>query len=1718
MTKKNSVVSYFAFNQTTKSTAYLTLRIRHMKKTLFISLLLLLGLVPFLHAENTPPLSESQATSSIFDQLVQEGLLSTDDLQRAYKWADNNESGLDPSIISKENNWLNYLGEGANATGKMADRWANLNLDHESLIMVFDSAQLDGKNIYNTLKQDFTPLTLGGLIVTSLAEKTKTSSGDLTPYILRHNSKTSNLHHLNIDSGNSDKSVIFNLLESFNLGTKDYQYTAINVNSDWDINIASGKTLSLFGALTGGKGKTITFNNGGTVSLNNDSSSLQADIVLKNATTLQFGMSGTYNTKFLLGTGTITVYQGGLQIYGRSGTEINNNIHIVKGNDPNNPGYFYVHEQVRTGFTYEERRDLTIDILVSGNISGDGIWYRHSESGYYASCESWIFTGDNSKFSGDWYFHADANQFITHMDKKYDYVPSVFGDGSKYTGNADFSSIAGTGDIIGLNKYVDKYGKEVHSENSRAGSLVGFNYANDVTIINNLRDNLKIRHLTNATLTLSGTNTHYWGTYAEHGGTIRFSDSKNLGCVNGSIEAGFQKEGGAPIVLNNDSTLEYDAMLRGDYNEKDHHTVTLNNALFNDSGKWGIKVTQANSTLQWDLTTLGVYKYVYDHIASYRKGEFTKSGAGTLHITKGDLLTEAGKINIKEGTLSFSSDATYGTAKNNAAYTITMWGATLRKTGGLSLDSNLTLASFSKSGSHTQNTIDFDFILNGGTIDFTINNVDGITNDNQSESTSNIFDNVVNDFIINGELSITANTTLNFNFLDGSYFKKDGYYLLLTANNDLSLLSQEDLDNFFKSNLPINDSESRQTFKFVVGNASWGGKNNQLYLSVNPENTTLTWNHANGSGDWAHKQGRNDWTGHKIDSSFYNGDRVIFKDYAVEGEKTITLKSDVSPVNILVDSSSNYIFKSEQNTDGKNLYSIIGAGSLTKQGKGTLTINNTNAYTSGTFVKDGTLIANADTALGTGAITIDGNDAILISNANNALGKSDINLKNGRVELRASNSNKVLINILGGIMSAEASNAISGTVNISGGELYLKGDNSITQADVNITNSGKVIAIGKDSFGNSTTAQSKVTISQGGVLNTTNMPVSSLGTANIFLQTGGTLFLQNSEAMRSLSSLNFDGGLLKIAGDVDLSYFDKISISSKNIANIEVVGPQSKLTLGENLSKGQFFSIQKSGHGTLDISLGSDFIQSLNFQEIDSNGTGMVIFRQTAQNCIYNNHTMYGSIGGSGIVEMQGGNINFHSNLTDFEGRLRINLDQISGKNDCYSLFLQNNELNTNRLFDVEFKQGNAYIDGTSSQITMYIGNLFSGSGEIAQYSKIGVQDTVDPSTLSKNYAISVTQTIDATFKGLFVNGGTNGKAEIDLIKNGNAILTLDNDNTSTGTLTINQGVIQLGSGADKGSWAGNIKNNATLSFNYGNINKTIVSDISGTGQVNINTDNIGSVTFTGNNTYSGGTHIQNGTVNIAQGSSLGSGNIQMSGHSTLNANNSKSMNGKTISVNKNTVATINNTQLGSTGKITSDMISISKGSIVKVTLNTVNRSLTGHVEGAQITSKGDMTIKDIHLGQSSSILSDTASTNISGSLELTYTADNLLDNGIINGSNLSVSGNGTFNLTTLSTVMINLTDDLLQASNQMETLTINIFDLEQSKSFTFGDEIKIVLDENTIKEGWKIADSNFEENSSWKTTGDIVLVKSNPVPEPSGALLSLLGLSACILKRKRKA
>lgn len=196
-------------------------------------------------------------------------------------------------------------------------------------------------------------------------------------------------------------------------------------------------------------------------------------------------------------------------------------------------------------------------------------------------------------------------------------------------------------------------------------------------------------------------------------------------------------------------------------------------------------------------------------------------------------------------------------------------------------------------------------------------------------------------------------------------------------------------------------------------------------------------------------------------------------------------------------------------------------------------------------------------------------------------------------------------------------------------------------------------------------------------------------------------------------------------------------------------------------------------------------------------------------------------------------NLHLTANNENFLGTIEVsNLDQ----DQIHALALYLDHANA-------AKNASIVLDGLSIDKTADI--VINTTG-VAIANLIGDEFSRLMSTGAQSLTIS---SAAGTFAGV-------ASGAVSVVKQGAGAWILTGANTSTGTLTISEGSVELGSSA--GTWAGNIVTNANLIFNH-TADFTFAQDISGTGLVTKNGSH--QLTISGNNSYIGDTVLNGGTV-----------------------------------------------------------------------------------------------------------------------------------------------------------------------------------------------------------------------------------------------------------------
>jgi fibronectin-binding autotransporter adhesin len=222
-----------------------------------------------------------------------------------------------------------------------------------------------------------------------------------------------------------------------------------------------------------------------------------------------------------------------------------------------------------------------------------------------------------------------------------------------------------------------------------------------------------------------------------------------------------------------------------------------------------------------------------------------------------------------------------------------------------------------------------------------------------------------------------------------------------------------------------------------------------------------------------------------------------------------------------------------------------------------------------------------------------------------------------------------------------------------------------------------------------------------------------------------------------------------------------------------------------------------------------------------------------------------------------------------------------------------------------------------------------------------------------------------------FLTNGTVGNRA--LIKYGIGTLTIAGDATYTGGTIINAGTLQLGNGGTSGSILGDVINNGIFAINRSDI-FTFGGVISGTGAFQQN--GTGSTVLTAANTYTGGTTINAGTLQLGNGGPSGSilGDVLNNGIFAINRSDIFTFGGVISGFGAfqqigtgTTILTGNNTYTGSTtvnagtlvvnGSIANSAVTVNTGAILAGTGTVGPTTINNGGAFAPGNSPGTMTV-----------------------------------------------------------------------------------------------------------------------------------------------------------------
>ncbi|MCX6948094.1 MAG: autotransporter-associated beta strand repeat-containing protein [Opitutae bacterium] len=415
---------------------------------------------------------------------------------------------------------------------------------------------------------------------------------------------------------------------------------------------------------------------------------------------------------------------------------------------------------------------------------------------------------------------------------------------------------------------------------------------------------------------------------------------------------------------------------------------------------------------------------------------------------------------------------------------------------------------------------------------------------------------------------------------------------------------------------------------------------------------------------------------------------------------------------------------------------------------------------------------------------------------------------------------------------------------------------------------------------------------------------------------------------------------------------------------------------------------------------------------------------------------------------------------------------------------------------------------------------IISGSGGI-QVGKGATSGSLGAGGVVNNANLSFARSDVVTYADVISGTGSVTQA-------GTGTLIFTNANSYTGGTTISSGTFQFGNGGASGNaGAGPILNNSHLVFNRSDGGEYTYA-ITGTGDVT--KAGAGTLVFTSDgNTYSGGTTISGGAIQIGNGGTtgrLGSGTVLNNSHLILNRSDdtnyagSMTGTGDLIKSGAGTVTFSGNANTFSGGTIINAgklLVSNSAGSGTGSGVVNINDGATfggtGLISGALMINDGG----SVSPGASPGQLQVGGGTTFAGGGRYVFEINNTVGTAGTNWDLLSISGSLTISATVNTPFVLDLVS--LTAGNANGALA----DFNSANAYSW----KFVTTTTGITGfsagAFQYNASNFANNLDIghfyvSQTGNDLYLNFTPVPEPTTWVLLSLGLSSVLLSLRRKS
>ncbi len=556
------------------------------------------------------------------------------------------------------------------------------------------------------------------------------------------------------------------------------------------------------------------------------------------------------------------------------------------------------------------------------------------------------------------------------------------------------------------------------------------------------------------------------------------------------------------------------------------------------------------------------------------------------------------------------------------------------------------------------------------------------------------------------------------------------------------------------------------------------------------------------------------------------------------------------------------------NVNGGNVTNAIGYISYNNGNVGTATVS------SGTWANSGGLVVGDS---GFGTLNVTGG---YVSNRDGTVGNSSDGVGIANVSSGTwANSRNLTVGYLG-----------TGTLNVNGG--YVSNANgslglNVGRVGTATVSSGTWANSGSLTVGNSGTGT--LNVNGGYVSNTAGTLGSSAGSVGTATVSSGTWANSGNltVGLSGTGTLSISGtGLVSVGGTLTRGAAGTISLNSGGTLQIGVGSTGGVLlggtgsfvnngTLVFNRSDASTYSgvisgtgtVTKQGGGTLTLAGANSYLGGTTISD------GVLALGSA------------NAVGTSGKISFGGGTLQYSvSNTTDYSSRFSTTASQAyeidtNGQNVTFAspLTSSGGTLTKSGTGTLTLSGNNSYTGGS----TISAGVLQVGAG--------GATGSIAGSVVN-NATLAFNRSDASTYSGVISGAGT-------LTKTGAGTLTLAGDNYYTGGTTINDGVLALGSANAVGTsgtisfGGGTLQYSASNTTDYSSRFSTAASqayEVDTNGQSvtlaspltssggSLTKSGAGTLTLSGNNSYTGGTTISGGVLQVGAGGTTGSivGNV----------------------------------------------------------------------------------------------------------------------------------------------------------------------------------------------------------------------------------------------------